>query len=305
LVSVILLSYNQKDFIADTLKSILNQKTDFEFEILVFDDGSDDGTQQIIQRFEDSNSCIKSFLSKNNEGNKKNGAKLLNLKLKKYIAFIDGDDLWINKNKLQNQINFLENNPAYIGCFHDAEIKDLIKSDDYQPKKYFKFYSQMFRYNSEYFIWDAIDRVIIPNSTVVYKSKFMDFNKIQKLKKYKLSGNWMMSIFMLLNGKLKYFNKTWSIYNDHSAGITKKVKSSDFNFNNIIFFKELLIDTEFKGLKKNLYFAIAKEYKNILYSYIEASKHERLKLSLQYFKYSFLAISKEAKYFIKDNNEKS
>lgn len=304
MVSVILLSYNQKTFIANAIKSVLNQKTNFKFEILVFDDGSTDGTQQIIQEFETSFKNIKSFLSKNNEGNEKNGAKLLNLNLKKYIAFIDGDDLWINENKLQNQIDFLENNQDYIGCFHDAKIKDLIKSGEYQPKKHFKLYSQMFRYNSDYYIWNAIDRIIIPNSTVIYKSKFMDFKKIQKLKKYKLSGNWMMSLFILLNGKLKYINEPWSVYNDHSAGITKKRKSSNFNFNNIMFFKELIKDTEFKSYKKHLYFAVAKEYKNILYSNKELSNSERIKLSLQYLQYSFRAIFKEANYLIKDNNEK-
>lgn len=129
LVDVNIACYNHGQFIEQAIESVLDQKTNFSFRILIGDDASNDNSSEVIKKLETRYSNkIKAYYHPFNRGintsNESNGLFLLKQSKSKYIALLDGDDYWTNSHKLQNQVNFLESNPEYTGCFHDSTLID-------------------------------------------------------------------------------------------------------------------------------------------------------------------------------------
>ena len=110
-IDIILPVYNSKNFILNTLKSVINQKYK-KWRLLIVDDNSTDGTRKLIIDFINNNISKKKFVLIKNKNNK-GQAFSRNLALKhcnsEYIAFIDSDDLW-EKNKLKVQIKYMSDN---------------------------------------------------------------------------------------------------------------------------------------------------------------------------------------------------
>ena len=122
-VSVIVLTYSQKDYIKQALDSILKQKTTFAYEILVGDDASTDGTSDILRSYiESGNKSIRIFIREKNMGATANLVDLFQHSNGKYIASCEGDDYWSDEYKLQKQANFLDAHPQYIGCTHSVTL---------------------------------------------------------------------------------------------------------------------------------------------------------------------------------------
>ncbi len=128
LVSIICTAYNHEKYIKDALEGFVMQKTDFAFEALVHDDASTDGTADIIREYaEKYPHIIKPILQTENQHSKKiriTSDIVLPKAKGKYIAFCEGDDFWTDENKLQRQIDFLENNDGYIACAHNTIVHD-------------------------------------------------------------------------------------------------------------------------------------------------------------------------------------
>lgn len=127
MVSINLITYNHENYIRDAIESILMQKTDFEFEILVHDDASIDNTAEIITEYEKKNpNIIKTILQKENQYSKGVNVGEINRRRArgKYIAECEGDDYWTDENKLQRQVDYLESNPKCTFCFHNATVID-------------------------------------------------------------------------------------------------------------------------------------------------------------------------------------
>lgn len=138
LVSVCVQTFNQASFISRCIDNILNQDTSFDFEILLGEDSSTDGTREIcIEYAKKYPEKIRLFLHKRENNIKVDGKptglfnSLHNLYIAngKYLAYCDGDDYWHDKTKLQKQVNFLENNPEYVISYHKAIF---INSDGHQ-----------------------------------------------------------------------------------------------------------------------------------------------------------------------------
>ncbi|MDF1618115.1 glycosyltransferase family 2 protein [Petrocella sp. FN5] len=123
LVSIICVAYNHEKYIAEALDSFLMQKTDFDYEILLHDDASTDDTASIIKEYEEKYpDRIKAIYQKENQYSK--GIHVFDFYLDiaqgKYIAICEGDDFWIDPDKLQKQTDFMENHPDYSVCAHGA-----------------------------------------------------------------------------------------------------------------------------------------------------------------------------------------
>lgn len=126
-ISIICISFNHARFIRDTLNSFLGQRCKYRYEIIIHDDASSDDTQKIISEYAILYPhIIKPILQRENQYSK--GIKPFDICLKeskgKYIAICEGDDFWCDPNKLQKQVDFLENNPDYIVSAHNAYIID-------------------------------------------------------------------------------------------------------------------------------------------------------------------------------------
>ena len=111
LVSVVIITYNRAKYIMSAIESALEQ--DYQnLEIIVIDDASQDGTREILQSYIDQGK-IKYYKNDKNQGIVYNRNRGLNLSSGKYIAVLDSDDLWCDKEKIKKQAEFLENNNEY------------------------------------------------------------------------------------------------------------------------------------------------------------------------------------------------
>lgn len=123
ILSVCIRSYNQEHFICEALESVLVQKTDFPFEIIVSDDCSKDGTRDILKgyqsRYPDK---IRLLLHDSNLGGPNNLRAVIEASTARYVCCLDGDDFFTDTYKLQKQVDFLEANEEYAACFHNTWI---------------------------------------------------------------------------------------------------------------------------------------------------------------------------------------
>ena len=141
LVSVSCITYNHEPYIAQALDGFLMQKTNFPFEVIVHDDASTDRTAEIIREYEARfPKIIKPIYETENQYSKHDGSleRIMDAACKgKYIAFCEGDDYWIDENKLQMQMDFLEGNPEYSAYYSNIDgIDEQGKSFHYPYKVY-------------------------------------------------------------------------------------------------------------------------------------------------------------------------
>lgn len=123
LVSVEMLTYNHEKYLNQALDSILMQKVNFKYEVVIGDDCSTDKTQSILKEYQSKYpDIIKPILREKNLGATKNDYDALNQCQGKYIALLEGDDYWCDVNKLQMQVDILEANPDYFGSAHSCNI---------------------------------------------------------------------------------------------------------------------------------------------------------------------------------------
>lgn len=233
LVSICCQTYNHIDYIAETLDSFLMQKTDFEFEILLRDDASTDGTTEICHRYANKYpNKIKLLAYTENQWQRGISPFRDNVKRAqgKYIAMCEGDDYWTDSDKLQIQVDLIEKHNVGIS-FHAAEIlsynKDKINSD----KSTF-FYGDDIKVLSVTDIIDANGKTLnTPLASFVLKKEILDQLKSKDLEFY--SNNLQHSfiiLWMTYCSKALYVPRFMSVYRkSHVESWTYKMKS-DFTF---------------------------------------------------------------------------
>lgn len=117
LISVCLITYNQKKYIHKAIESVLNQKNNFKWDFFIADDFSTDGTREILidyrERYPE---IIKLILQEKNVGPKQNWIDLLSAPRSKYVAYFESDDYWTDPYKLQKQIDLMEKFPEASMC---------------------------------------------------------------------------------------------------------------------------------------------------------------------------------------------
>lgn len=133
-VSVVMITYNHGLFIEKAIESIINQKTNFDFELIISSDASPDNTAEIvhsmIQNHPNGNK-IKFTSHPKNIGVMPNFQYALQQATGQYVALCEGDDYWTNDQKLQKQVDFLDNNTNFVICYHPVSIDEngVIKND--------------------------------------------------------------------------------------------------------------------------------------------------------------------------------
>lgn len=139
MVTVICLTYNHENYIAQALDSFLMQKTNFKFKIFIGEDCGTDRTADIIREYAAKYpDIVIPFLREQNMGPQRNCLDMCAQATSPYLAFCDGDDYWIDENKLQKQYDYMEAHPEYRFCFAKTEIiasKDWAHAAYYRPNR--------------------------------------------------------------------------------------------------------------------------------------------------------------------------
>ena len=128
-LSVIIPSYNFEDYISDCVDSVYKQKTNFDFDVIIRDDHSTDNTQEKLKQIKLKYPKVKILDGSQNLGALGNIKLLLDSSNSEYIAYLDGDDLFGDEDILQQQVDFLDQNPEYVMTF--TTTKYLY--EDYTP----------------------------------------------------------------------------------------------------------------------------------------------------------------------------
>lgn len=122
LVSVLCLCYNHVNLIKYALEGFVKQKTNFNYEVIIHDDLSTDGSQDIIREYENNYPYLLRVIYQD-ENQYSKGVNIIEDIMKplakgKYIALCEGDDYWTDMCKLQKQVNFMEAHTDYSLCVH-------------------------------------------------------------------------------------------------------------------------------------------------------------------------------------------
>lgn len=216
-VSVLVTFYNQEKYVNKALESIISQKTNFGIKIIIGDDGSSDGTHNIIDSWlkkhpdmielhimdRDNNPFVPGFRASQNRLN------LLNFVNTEYFIYLDGDDYFDYDLKLQHQVDILDN-PSNIDCvacghninmlFNDGSLKPFtkLKEGKLDPKKYWKY---------DYIHTDTL--LIRSNviSTIDFCSIKNHFNDV------------LITYSIIQSGKIYCIPKCWAVYVQTGDGI--------------------------------------------------------------------------------------
>lgn len=134
-VTVSITTYNQARFIEKALESVASQVAPFDYEILIGDDGSDDGTSALVDEFARQHegpirvfhrvraAAAQSGLM-NFESGRRNYWANMRAARGEFIAHLDGDDYWCSSDKLARQVRQLESTPRLSACFAAARVVD-------------------------------------------------------------------------------------------------------------------------------------------------------------------------------------
>lgn len=233
LVSICCLSYNQESYITECLESILSQKTDFGFEILIHDDASTDKTQGIIKKYaEQYPRIIKPILQEENQRSKlKSG---MNPKFNypraqgKYIAFCEGDDYWSDPNKLQKQVEILNKNPK-VGCVVSDYDKYIQIDLEIKPKILANAFNDL---NEGVLPSTPLFSVALKQTrtvtAMIRKENILSFQKEEFLKG--VPGDTQLFGYLLLTSKVFLMNECTAVYRilkesiSHTNSFEKKQK---------------------------------------------------------------------------------
>lgn len=210
MVSVLMLTYNHEKYVRQALDSILMQEVNFEYEILISDDCSNDNTREILTEYKKLYpKIIKLFFNPFNIGATRNASKVLKAARGNYIAACEGDDYWTHKHKLQIQVDFLEKNKQFVGCTH------LFTVVDENSKPYGNQYLSWVK-QKDVFKLDDFQGMFLPGQTATFLRRNLVYDgKIDVEELYKIHsfvGDKTLMLMFLLNGDFALIREKMSCY---------------------------------------------------------------------------------------------
>lgn len=252
-ISVLITFYNQEKYVDRALESVLSQKTNFKFKVIVGDDGSTDGTMAKLEawkvRFPDKISIITQKRIKDKKyiaGSRASQNRLALIKKvdTPYFIFLDGDDYWIDDNKLQIQHDILEDekNADCIASAHQMIVKreGCDEVIEYLPQiKQEKKFTLREYWSGYYFSTD----------TILFRSNYID-NLPYNILNEAFNDN-MITYAFLQYGKIHYIPRAMAVYWQNNQGIWAGEKLSICMIRNIMLYDiEMMINGELKYINK-------------------------------------------------------
>jgi glycosyltransferase involved in cell wall biosynthesis len=307
-VSACIITYNHEKYIKECLDGALRQNLNCDYEINVFEDLSTDNTRSIVldyaKRYPDK---IKVFLNEKNLGLIGNWVYALTSCNGDYIAICEGDDYWMNDNKIQKQVDFLENHPDFALASHNANIiidRKIIKSYCRQNHPRIMDLEHILTYGSG-----------VPTCSLLIKKDAIS-NLPDWFRKMR-ACDWTIQVIAAQSGKMIYFNEIMSTYRRHNQGalfaLKKEAKSrggSDFCLPSKYTIEMIEAMDEYFEFKYSKQLQIQKTYWYNLYvtGYLEVGdiktakkyfyKIIRSSFSLKYWKYPLIPMNRFLKLFV-------
>jgi len=215
LISIVCVTYNHVDYIEKAIIGFISQKTSFAFEVIIGDDCSSDGTSQIIYNYYIENKgIIKPILREKNIGGRENLINCLELASGKYIALCEGDDYWIDDQKLQKQLDIIESD-SQIGL-----IWTDIDFNDQQKGKYINSaFKNKFLPVFETFEETLINKPFFAPSTWLFRKQYCFLFYKYATRGY-IDGTFPFILDVLKTSKIFYINEVTGVYNKRITSVS-------------------------------------------------------------------------------------
>lgn len=271
-LTIVTTTYNQEKYIGQAIDGMLMQKTKFPFRIVISNDCSTDKTGEILEKYRKNNPDIIQIIeNKNNLGAMGNFINTLaQIKDTEYVALCDGDDFWTDENKLQKQVEFLDNNKEYSICCHKAKVfyQNGEKKDEIIPSCHIEETT-------------TIDDLVVQNyivaNSVVYRWGLNNQNLKEIFPENIVPGDYYMHLLHAQNGKIKMFNDVMSAYRRHEEGMWWSNDSENKENFTLKYGKKFLnfynAADKFMKLPENAFYAQRKDIiYNIIVTYVKNDK---------------------------------
>lgn len=215
LVAIHCLAYNHEPYIRECLEGFVMQKTNFKFVAIVHDDASTDETPAIINEYaEKYPDIIKPIFETENQYSKKDGSltrimsEAISQTGAKYVAMCEGDDYWIDPYKLQKQVDFMEKNPEFVMCFHNADVLSNIEEERF-------LYEHL--ETRCYTDCEIMSKWTVPTCSVLYRTNIL---KLDYNTKKIVFGDIFMFLRLSQAGKVFCINEKMAVYRRLSNGLS-------------------------------------------------------------------------------------
>lgn len=267
-VSVCCITYNQKDYIRKAVDGFLMQKTNFNYEVIIYDDASTDGTVNILKEYQSKYPKIIRLILEDENQVTQNGIDVTREFLfpqarGKYIAFCEGDDFWIYDGKLQEQFDLMEEHEEIAACYHNAILYEQDSGHiQLNVTKHLSGYI-----SDENTICTV--RGWYPTASLFMRTEYIKEQPVFTI----ATGDEVWRDYLACRGKLYFINKVWSVYRWFSNGgwntkyYNDKAFAQRYFQNLVVYLKEFNQYSQGrfeKYMKKKLFLGVDK-YRNAHY----------------------------------------
>ena len=209
-VSAFVLTHDHAEWIGDAIESAVAQRPPFAFEVLVADDCSTDGTREIVREYERRHpDLVRTFLPDRNLGVEGIWLQAARECRGEYIALLDGDDYWTDREKLTRQAALLDAHPEWISCFHRATLFD--EGGSFPPRQATPDFDR-----DEFELEDLLRANFIPYLTVMFRRRALD--RIPAWGFSYLWYDWLFHIACARQGRIGFLDEDFAAYRVHSGG---------------------------------------------------------------------------------------
>jgi glycosyltransferase involved in cell wall biosynthesis len=210
-VSVLVMTYNHAQFIRYAIDSVLMQCCDFDYEVVISEDFSTDGTRAIVQQYQrEYPDKVRLLLSAHNVRSNAVVVRGIQASQGQCIALLDGDDYWIAPDKLQQQVMFLDSHPDCAICFHNAKV---INGGPERRNRNWTAANHP-EITSLKDLW--LGNFIATSSTMFRRGLISEFPAWYD--NYFPITDWPLHILNAEHGDIGYINEVMSVYRYHKAG---------------------------------------------------------------------------------------
>jgi glycosyltransferase involved in cell wall biosynthesis len=228
IVTVVIYTYNHEKYIAHAIESVLSQTIISSSEIIVVDDCSTDETTAIIRQYESRfPGLFRIFFNPFNRltlGYHPGHEALTSVKAP-YVAFLDGDDYWTDREKLEKQVSILNSNESLSGCAHATSIVDNLAA----PSRFWRYL-----YSEASVSFDDLVHPLTPfhTSSFMMRSIYLkNFLRFYQKNPTCVSGDLVLYAVAAANGPITFTPQAMSAYRLHQESITNgNVHKTPFSF---------------------------------------------------------------------------
>jgi glycosyltransferase involved in cell wall biosynthesis len=243
-VSVLMTTFEHERYIARALDGVLEQRG-VEFELLVGDDASTDGTRAILSEYARAHpGVVRSFLPNRNlgQGGKAIFSDLIEQATGDYLAVLDGDDYWTSPDKLRRQVTYLNDHPECSACFHNVLC---VYEDEARPDEPYNGPDQPAHVD----VAALLDRCVVASCSPVFRRP-----TISPLPRWYFElpwGDWPLYFMAAEHGQLHYLPELMGVYRIHRAGMYSGLSRLEALEKRTAFYEGLRVSPEYEAARRN------------------------------------------------------